>query len=176
MGNKYLYSSFVFILLFLSLHFHAVGQVVQTVPAFPTESQEVTLLFDVKLAKDSRAKGLLGKTDDVYLWSGAGVVGSTNAFQYQPAGQTNFNQPFAPGKMTYLGNDKWEIKLVPKQYFGVLDDKTINQTEQPRPKTFLSPSIPTPCRSPSSSLPGKTSLSMPMPLYLSRPPLPAKRT
>ncbi|MHC2990980.1 alpha-amylase [Pontibacter sp. HJ8] len=114
-------------LFFLSLHFHALGQAVQTVPAFPTESQEVTLVFDVKLAKDPRAKGLLGKTDDVYLWSGAGVVGSTNAFQYQPAGQTSFNQPFAPGKMTYLGNDKWEIKLVPKQYFGVPGDKTINQ-------------------------------------------------
>ncbi|WP_018478680.1 alpha-amylase family glycosyl hydrolase [Pontibacter roseus] len=114
-------------LFFVSLPLLSIGQAVQTIPAFPTESQEVTLIFDVKQAKDSRARNLLGKTDDVYLWSGAGTVGSTNAFEYQPAGQTNFSQPFAPGKMTYLGNDRWELKLVPKQYFGVPAGKTINR-------------------------------------------------
>ncbi|MDX5419859.1 MAG: T9SS type A sorting domain-containing protein [Hymenobacteraceae bacterium] len=109
------------------MHFHALGQAVQTIPAFPTGDQEVTLIFDVKQAKDGRASGLLNKTDDVYLWSGAGVVGNTNAFQYQPAGQTNFSQPFNPGKMTSLGNDRWQIKLVPRTYFGVPAGQTIDK-------------------------------------------------
>lgn len=93
--------------------------VVTTSPAFPTADADVTLIFDLKQARDSRAKGLLGKTDDVYLWSGAGRSETGNAFEFTPAGQTNFNAPFAPGKMTSLGNDRWQIKLVPRTYFGV---------------------------------------------------------
>ncbi|MBC3786030.1 alpha-amylase family glycosyl hydrolase [Spirosoma utsteinense] len=112
------------ILLNLCLFVSALGQtagtpVVTTQPAFPTANAEVTLIFDLKQAKDARAKALLGKTDDVYLWSGAGRTETGNAFEFQPAGQTNFNAPFAPGKMTPLGNDRWQIKLVPRTYFGV---------------------------------------------------------
>ncbi|MHA6248337.1 DUF4961 domain-containing protein [Pontibacter sp. CAU 1760] len=95
------------------------GQVVTTSPAFPTADQEVTLTFDVSKAKDSRASGLLGKTSGVYLWSGAGTTETGDAFQYQPVGQTNWTQAFEPGKMTSLGNNRWEIKLVPRQYFAV---------------------------------------------------------
>ena len=97
----------------------ALSQVVTTQPAFPTADAEVTLIFDLTQAKDSRAKGLLGKTDDVYLWSGAGSTATGDAFQFQPAGQTDFSKPFTPGKMTALGNDKWQLKLVPRTYFGV---------------------------------------------------------
>lgn len=97
----------------------AVSQAVTTQPAFPTADAEVTLIFDLTQAKDGRAKGLLGKQDDVYLWSGAGSSATGDAFQFQPAGQTDFSKPFAPGKMTALGNDKWQIKLVPRTYFGV---------------------------------------------------------
>lgn len=97
----------------------AFGQVVSTQPAFPTADAEVTLVFDLKQAKDSRAKALLGKQDDVYLWSGAGTTETGNAFEFQPAGQTDFSKPFTPGKMTALGNDRWQIKLVPRTYYGV---------------------------------------------------------
>ncbi|QJW88730.1 T9SS type A sorting domain-containing protein [Spirosoma taeanense] len=93
--------------------------VVTTQPAFPTADAEVTLIFDLKQAKDSRAKALLGKTDDVYLWSGAGSTETGNAFAFQPVGQTDFSKPFLPGRMTSLGNDRWQIKLVPRSYFGV---------------------------------------------------------
>ncbi|QCR25052.1 alpha-amylase [Pontibacter sp. SGAir0037] len=105
----------------------ALAQVVTTQPAFPTESREVTLIFDLAQAKDSRAAGLLGKTDDVYLWSGAGTTETGDAFEYQPAGQTTWSAPFAPGKMTSLGNNKWQIKLVPKQYFGVPAGKSVRR-------------------------------------------------
>ncbi len=97
----------------------AVGQAVTTSPAFPNGDQPVTLIFDLKLAKDTRAKGLLGKTDDVYLWSGAGTTDAGNAFEFQPTGQTNFSAPFTPGKMTALGNDRWSITITPRTYFNV---------------------------------------------------------
>ncbi|WP_242919918.1 alpha-amylase family glycosyl hydrolase [Pontibacter liquoris] len=112
-----LYTLFLFLLIALPSYVSA--QVVATDPAFVTADKEVTLIFDVSQAKDARAKGLLGKTDDVYLWSGAGTTATGDAFTYQPAGQTNFNAPFTPGKMTSLGNNRWQIKLVPRTYFGV---------------------------------------------------------
>ena len=71
----------------------AVAQVVTTQPTFPTADAEITLIFDLKLAKDGRAKALLGKTDDVYLWAGAGSTAAGNAFEFQPAGQTDFGKP-----------------------------------------------------------------------------------
>lgn len=97
----------------------AFGQAVTTIPAFPSADKEVTLIFDVTQMKDTRAAGLLGKTNDVFLWSGAGSTETGDAFQFQPAGQTNFSVPFTPGAMTSLGNNKWQIKLVPRTYFGV---------------------------------------------------------
>jgi 1,4-alpha-glucan branching enzyme len=96
-----------------------VGQAVTTAPPFPNGDQEITLIFDLTLAKDSRAKALLGKKDDVYLWSGAGSTEAGDAFQFQPAGQSNFAIPFEKGKMTSLGNDRWSIKLKPRDYYSV---------------------------------------------------------
>lgn len=108
------------LLLFLVLFNQvALGQAITTIPAFPTADAEVTLIFDVRQMKDSRAAGLLGKTSDVYLWSGAGTTTTSDAFQYQPAGQSNFSAPFAPGTMTALGNNRWQIRLIPRTYFGV---------------------------------------------------------
>ena len=96
-----------------------VGQAVTTSPVLPNGDQEITLIFDLTLAKDAKAKGLLGKKDDVYLWSGAGSTDTGDAFQFQPVGQTNFALPFEKGKMTSLGNDKWSIKLKPRDYYSV---------------------------------------------------------
>lgn len=96
-----------------------IGQAVTTEPALPNGDQEITLIFDVSLAKDSKAKGLLGKKEDVYLWSGAGTTETGDAFQFQPLGQTNFAVPYEKGKMTSLGNNKWSIKLKPRDYYAV---------------------------------------------------------
>lgn len=113
--------------LFFMVCMQAAGQVVTTQPAFPSSDKEITLIFDVSHAKDSRAKALLGKTDDVYLWSGAGTTENGDAFQFQPTGQTDFSKPFPAGKMTHLGNNKWQIKFVPRQYFNVPADKEIKR-------------------------------------------------
>ena len=114
-----LYQAFLYCCLLLPAFGQTDAPVVTTLPAFPIANAEVTLIFDLKLAKDARAKALLGKTDDVYLWSGAGRTETGDAFEFQPAGQTDFSQPFAPGKMTSLGNDRWQIRLVPRSYFRV---------------------------------------------------------
>lgn len=105
----------------------AFAQAVTTLPVFPNGDAEVTLIFDVAQMKDSRATGLLNKTNDVFLWSGAGSTDAGNAFEFQPAGQTNFNAPFTPGTMTSLGNNKWQIKLVPRTYFGVPAGRAIRR-------------------------------------------------
>jgi glycosidase len=94
-------------------------QLVTSEPLFPTADAEVTIIVDLKLAKDGRAAGLLGKKDDVFIWSGAGDTDTGDAFKYAPANQTDFFKPYEPGKMTSLGNDRWSIKLVPRTYYRV---------------------------------------------------------
>lgn len=99
-------------------HLKSLGQV-STQEIFPNGDNEITIIVDLKKAKDARAAGLLGKTSDVFLWSGAGSTETGNAFQYQPPGQSNFAAPFEKGKMTPMGNDVWSIKLNPRIYFAV---------------------------------------------------------
>ncbi|WP_241739213.1 alpha-amylase family glycosyl hydrolase [Pontibacter beigongshangensis] len=123
--SQYIFSLMLLIVCPMLAPHQLLGQAVATVPAFPTADQEVTIIFDVKQAKDSRAAGLLGKTNDVYLWSGAGTTEAGTAFEYTPADQATWTAPYEPGRMTYLGNDRWEIKLVPRTYFGVPADKPI---------------------------------------------------
>ncbi len=103
----------------------AVSQLVTTDSYFPNGDKELIIIFDLKQAKDTRATGLLGKTSDIFLWSGAGTA--DNAFEFQPTGQSNFNAPYEAGKMTSLGNDRWSIKLKPRDYFKVPADKLIKK-------------------------------------------------
>ncbi|PRY10008.1 putative secreted protein (Por secretion system target) [Pontibacter ummariensis] len=117
----------VFLLLLVAVQVSVLGQVVTTSPAFPTADEPVTLTFDLTQASDTRAEGLLGKTDDVYIWAGAGTTVDGDAFEFQPPGQTNWQQPFEPGKLTYLGDDRWEITLVPREYFDVPADQPIRR-------------------------------------------------
>jgi 1,4-alpha-glucan branching enzyme len=101
------------------------SQVVTTDSYFPNAQKEITIFFDLKQTNDIRVAGLLGKTSDVFLWSGAGTA--DNAFEYQPTGQTNFNVPFEMGRMTSLGNDRWSIKLKPRDYYKVPAGRTIKK-------------------------------------------------
>jgi len=112
-------TSILLFILVLGSFTSTLAQLVTTQPAFPTADREVTIIIDLKQAKDGRAAGLLGKTTDIYFWSGAGRTETGNAFEFTPTGQTNFNAPFAPGTMTSLGNDRWQIKIVPRTYYNV---------------------------------------------------------
>lgn len=112
---------------FLSLSYLASGQVVKVEPARPTSGKEITLTIDLNLAADPRAKKLLKKTDDVFLWSGAGIDIDGNPFKYQPKDQKNFSKPNESGKMTYVSDNVWSIKLVPRNYFAVPDSLPIKR-------------------------------------------------
>jgi 1,4-alpha-glucan branching enzyme len=100
-------------------------QLLQVSPSFPTADGEITLTFDLKQAKDGRASGLLGKTSDVFLWAWGGFDAERKNATYGPPGQSDFSKAFDPGKMTSLGNDRWQIKLTPRKYLGVADDKAL---------------------------------------------------
>jgi glycosidase len=120
--NKY---SILFLLIIWSIN--AIAQVVTTKETFPNGNSEITIIVDLKLATDGRANGLLGKTSDIYLWSGAGDEATGNAFKYTPTDQTNFNAPYEPGKMTSIGNDIWSITIIPRKYFKVPDNVVIKR-------------------------------------------------
>ena len=87
------FKKFLFVVLLLFVQEKVRAQV-STQETFPNAENEITLIVDLKKAKDARAEGLLGKTSDVYLWSGAGSSESGSSFQYQPSGQSNFALPF----------------------------------------------------------------------------------
>jgi|GEM_PF-6509354 len=97
------------------------GQVVKVEPIRPTSDKEFNLIFDLNQSADPRAKKLLGKTDDVYLWSGAGSNSEGNPFEFSPKDQIKFSKPNPKGKLTYLGNNLWSIRLRPRTYFSVPD-------------------------------------------------------
>lgn len=117
--QRYQRLNWLFWLLIFSTLTPSLAQLVTTIPAFPTADKEVTIIVDLTKAADGRAKALLGKKDDVYLWSGAGSTETGQAFEFGPTGQTDFAKPYAPGTMTALGGDKWQIKLVPRTYYNV---------------------------------------------------------
>src|SRR5215470_18484956 len=96
---------YLFIAAFLSLSYLTSAQVVKVEPNNATADKEITLIFDLNLAADPRAKKLLGKTDDVYMWSGAGTTSDGNPFEYLPKDQVKFSKPYDKGKMTYVGNN-----------------------------------------------------------------------
>ncbi len=114
MKNK-IFVFFIVLLLLVTLKIQAQ---VTTDPLFPTTDEPVKITIDVKQATDGRAQGLLGLTSGVFLWSGAGSS-TNNAFEFQPSGQTNFNQPFESGTMTFEGDDVWSITITPRSYFNI---------------------------------------------------------
>ncbi len=101
------------------------AQYVSIQPTFPTADGDITLTFDLKLAKDTRAAGLLGKTSDMYIWAWGGSDVNNRQSEFSPSGQSSFSQPFDPGKLTSLGSDKWSIKLKPAQYLNVTGGKKL---------------------------------------------------
>ncbi|WP_291529792.1 alpha-amylase family glycosyl hydrolase [Bacteroides sp. UBA939] len=100
------------------------AQIVTTTPAFPTENDEVTIIFDATKG----TAGLKSFTGDVYAHTG--VITNKSAggsdWKYAVAGWA-VNLPKA--KMTRLGNDKWELKITPniRAYYGVPASETIKQ-------------------------------------------------
>ena len=110
-----LYSFFICLLAVVAMQ----AQIVTTTPAFPTENDEVTIIFDATKG----TAGLKGFTGDVYAHTGVTIGGT--AWQYAPTWGDNS----AKYKMTSLGNDKWQLKLTPsiREYYGVKSGETVTQ-------------------------------------------------
>ena len=105
--------------------FSMLGQAVTTEPDRPIGNEEVTIIIDLKKAKNPLSKGLLGKKSDVYFWAGIGPVLMGNPFKIIPTDQKDFYAPYPKGMMKFLGDDKWSITLIPRIYFAVPDSLSI---------------------------------------------------
>ncbi len=100
------------------------AQLVSYTPLNADFENNITIQFNLNLSKGEKTTGLLGVTDGLYLWAGAGTT-ATNAFEYSPKEQYNFNASVKGGKLTSLGGNRWQITLLPRIYFGVPADKKI---------------------------------------------------
>jgi 1,4-alpha-glucan branching enzyme len=97
------------------------AQIITTSPAFPTESDEVTITFDASLGTG----GLKDYTGDVYAHTGVITENSSNDTDWKYAPTWGDNS--AKYKLTSLGNNKWELKITPsiREYYGVADGEKI---------------------------------------------------
>lgn len=96
-----------------------VGKAQVTVtPSFPTENDEITIVYDATQG----TSGLKSATN-VYMHSGA-IIDSPTGTTWTLV-QGNWGKDDGIGKMTSLGNDKWEIKINPRLYYKPAADKQI---------------------------------------------------
>lgn len=88
---------------------------VTTVPALPTESDEVTVTFDAALG-DMGLKGYTGT--DVYAHTGVVTDQSAGLWKY---GISTWAVDIPKAKLTSLGGDKWQFKITPsiRSFYGV---------------------------------------------------------
>jgi 1,4-alpha-glucan branching enzyme len=108
----------LFCLCILTLASFVTQAQVTVTPAFPTESEEITIVYDATQG----TSGLAGATS-VYMHAGA-ILTSTTGTNWELV-QGNWGQDDGIGKMTSLGNNKWEIKITPRTYFKPTAGQTI---------------------------------------------------
>ena len=99
------------------------AQIVTTTPAFPTENDEVTIIFDATKG----TAGLKGFTGDVYAHTGVITDKSKDGDDWKHAPTWGDNS--VKYKMTSLGNDKWQLKITPniREYYSVEQGENVKQ-------------------------------------------------
>ncbi len=108
---KYSNSSFAKALLVLLIFFpinFAYAQVIETDPAFPSESEPITIIFD---ATEADRKELEGHNGDVYIHTGVILSESdknTGAWQFVIA---DWPENIPKARTTPLGDSRWEITI-----------------------------------------------------------------
>ena len=110
------------LMLFISIAANA--QLVSYTPLNADFESTITIQFNLNLSQGEKTKNLLGKTDGLYLWGGAGSS-YADAIEFGPKTQINFNAPLEGGKLISLGGNRWEITLNPRTYFAVPANKKI---------------------------------------------------
>ena len=111
-----LYSLFICLLAVVAMQ----AQIVTTTPAFPTENDEVTIIFDATKG----TAGLKGFTGDVYAHTGDKSKDGDD-WKHAPTWGDNS----VKYKMTSLGNDKWQLKITPniREYYSVEQGENVKQ-------------------------------------------------
>ena len=114
-----LYSLFICLLAVVAMQ----AQIVTTTPAFPTENDEVTIIFDATKG----TAGLKGFTGDVYAHTGVITDKSKDGDDWKHAPTWGDNS--VKYKMTSLGNDKWQLKITPniREYYSVEQGENVKQ-------------------------------------------------
>lgn len=115
---------FLIILFLTASLFHVQAQLLTVTPAFPTDEDQVTVVFNAQLGSG----GLAGTSDDVYAHTGVITDASTSPsdWKYVKAGWST-NIPEC--KLSPVGEDLWQLIITPsiREYYGVPDGETILQ-------------------------------------------------
>lgn len=88
----------------------AEAQIITPTPANPTDSEEITLVYDATQGNG----GLVGATT-VYIHTGVILSSQTGTDWSNVVG--TWGQDNGVGRMTSLGNNKWQIKINPRTYY-----------------------------------------------------------
>lgn len=96
------------------------AQVITSEPAFPIDSDEITVYFDATKGN----AGLEGYTEDVYVHIGVYTDLSPSTWKYV---KTNWGENTTETKLTRISDDYYSITLSPniRDYFGVPEGETI---------------------------------------------------
>ncbi|NNC94133.1 MAG: T9SS type A sorting domain-containing protein [Chitinophagales bacterium] len=102
----------VLLLIIVSLQLNA--QIIRVEPIFPKQDGVVKIIFDAKEVASGAMLGVnkvymhssIGTNPDQYVWTGSYTIG-------------NWGQDDGVGEMTSIGNDEWEITMVPDAYYNI---------------------------------------------------------
>lgn len=89
-------------------------------PSVFNKDTEITIQFDARKADPGQSAGLIG-ANKIYMHSG--VLKDASGNQWSNVVGTLQND--GVGEMTSIGNDIWQIKLIPSSYFGLQNDEEI---------------------------------------------------
>jgi len=120
-----LLKNFISISVILILFRPLSAQVIETVPAFPTEDQPITIIFD---ASEAERSDLEGYTGEVYAHTGVIVSEqdrNTGTWSYV---KTDWGENTPETRLTSLGNDRWQLDIENiREYYGVPASNRIYQ-------------------------------------------------
>jgi 1,4-alpha-glucan branching enzyme len=92
----------------ISIPFSVFSQAIETIPAFPTESDEITIIFN---AEEEESQSFVGFSGDVYAHTGVIISEedkNSGAWSYV---KTDWGENTEDTKLTRTGNTTWELKI-----------------------------------------------------------------
>jgi len=86
----------------------ALAQAIETVPAFPTESVEITIIFN---AEEEESQNFVGFSGDVYAHTGVIISEEDKNSGAWSFVKTDWGENTEDTKLTRTGNSTWELKI-----------------------------------------------------------------